>query len=106
MKDCVEAHPEYYGAMANVDDDDDDAMEGEIVNEEEPAAESEVEEPVTAEGAAIQETQETQDIQIQTNQIQETQTQTQDIQTAQETQTQETQTQETQTQTNQETQTA
>ena len=33
MKDCVEAHPEYYGAMANVDDDDDDAMEGEIVNE-------------------------------------------------------------------------
>ena len=67
MKDCVEAHPEYYGAMANVDDDDDDAMEGEIVNEgEEPAAESEVEEPVTAEGAAIQETQ------TQTNQ--ETQT--------------------------------
>ena len=84
MKDCVEAHPEYYGAMANVDDDDDDdAMEGEIVNEEEPAAESEVEEPVTAEGAAIQETQETQDIQIQTNQIQETQTQTnQETQTA------------------------
>lgn len=90
MKDCVEAHPEYYGAMADVDDDD-DAMEGEIVNDgEEPAAESEVEEPVTAEGAAIQETQETQDIQTQTTQTQETQTQTQ----------------ETQTQTNQETQTA
>ena len=83
MKDCVEAHPEYYGAMPDVDDDD-DAMEGEIVNEgEEPAAESEVEEPVTAEGAAIQETQETQDIQTQTTQTQETQTQTnQETQTA------------------------
>ena len=99
MKDCVEAHPEYYGAMADVDDDD-DAMEGEIVNEEEPAAESEVEEPVTAEGAAIQETQETQNIQTQTNQTQETQTQTNQTQETQ------TQTQETQTQTNQETQTA
>lgn len=94
MKDCVEAHPEYYGAMADVDDDD-DAMEGEIVNEgEEPAAESEVEEPVTAEGAAIQETQTTQTAQ----ETQETQAQTQETQTQT--------AQETQTQTNQETQTA